>query len=314
MSTRPEVPSGPQDADPRAWPRITMVTPSKNAARTIGRTLESVAAQRYPNLELICVDGESADGTLSIIERHRGVVTEVVVGKDRNVADALNKGFRRATGDIHCYLNADDALAPGALHRVARAFLDEPEVDVLTGGCRRVFADGSELVTRVPDGFVDLMSMRNDIEQPSTFWRAALHRRVGELDDSFHLAFDWEWWNRLRAAGARFKRIPDVLSVYYFSDDNLTSRAGQRVIDEMYRVTRAYGPYRGRIADVYRFLFRAFDMRGFYDRPFRELPRSRQLVFGATLKLLYTLFGRRIINAYNWNWASKQVRGLVWYK
>lgn len=294
--------------------KISLVTPCLNAGKTIERTLLSIEAQRFPDLEYIICDGGSTDGTLAIIDQYRHIVTKVVSEKDKNVSNAVNKGFRHATGEILCYLNADDCFEPGALDRVARIFAERPEVDVITGGCRRVFADGSELITQVPENFLHFMSMRNAIEQPSTFWRASAHRRAGELDESFFLAFDWEWWNRLQASGARFLAIPDVLSTYYFTDDNLTSRAGQRVIDEMYRITRKYGPWQGRIADVYRFLFRVFDLRGFYDVPFRELPRGRQLVFAAMLTVLYGIFGRDLINAYNWNWASKQIRGITWYK
>ncbi|HVO94997.1 MAG TPA: glycosyltransferase family 2 protein [Terriglobales bacterium] len=296
------------------WPRISLVTPSLNAEKTIERTLRSIQAQEYPNLQLICIDGGSQDATLEILQRHRHLISDLASEKDKNVADALNKGFRIADGDIFGYLNADDALAPGALRRVAEVFLAEPGADVVTGGCRRIFADGSEAVTQVPERFVRTMSLRNDIEQPSTFWRATIHRKVGEFDDSFQLAFDWEWWNRLRVSGARFGRIPDVLSLYYFSDANLTSRAGQRVIDEMYRVTKKYGPYRGRVADLYMALYKVFDLRGFYDKPFREQSRLRQLLFGGTLMVLCTILGREVVKSYNWNWASKQVRGLVWYK
>jgi glycosyltransferase involved in cell wall biosynthesis len=295
-------------------PKITLVTACKNAAATIERTLRSVEQQRYPALEYFVCDGASNDGTQEIVGRYGHIVTRLVSEKDKNVADAINKGFRQATGEIFAYLNADDCLEPGALERVVRAFAEDASADVVTGGCRRVFADGTELVTQVPAHFPRLMSMRLDIEQPSTFWRAAIHRRAGELDESFSLAFDWEWWNRLLANGARFVVVRDVLSTYYFTDDNLTSRGGNRVIQEMYRITRRYGPARGRIADVYRFLFRAFDMRGYYDVPFEKLPRRRQLVFGTTLSLLSKIFGTEAVHAYNWNWASKQVRGLVWYK
>jgi glycosyltransferase involved in cell wall biosynthesis len=302
------------DSSPTKWPRISLVTPSLNAEATIERTLLSIELQGYPNLQVICVDGGSRDKTLNIIERYRHIVTNLICGKDKNVADAVNKGFAIAEGEIFGYLNADDALVPGALERVAQTFAAETDVDVITGGCRRVFADSSEVVTQVPENFLDTMSMRNNIEQPSTFWRAAVHRRLGEFDDSYQLAFDWEWWNRLHAAGARFKRIPDVLSVYYFSKDNLTSKAGHRVIEEMYRVTKTYGPFDGKIADVYRMLYRFFDLRGYYDRPFRKLSPLRRMMLGGTLLGLYSVFGRQAINAYNWNWASKQVRGLVWYK
>jgi len=298
----------------QSLPRITLVTPSFNAEKTIERTLRSIEEQAYPNLQMICVDGNSTDSTPAIIERYQHIVSHVIREKDKNVADAINKGFKLADGEIFCYLNADDALVPGALECVARIFMNNPDIDVVTGACHRVFADGSELITQVPENFLEILSMRNAIEQPSTFWRASVHRRLGKLDDSYQLAFDWEWWNRLHASGARFKRISDVLSVYYFSDDNLTSRAGHRVVDEMYRVTKSYGPFGGHIADVYRFLFRAFDMHGYYDQPFHKLPLAKRLLFGGTLSLLYKLFGRRAIDSYNWNWASKQVRGLIWYK
>jgi hypothetical protein len=68
------------------------------------------------------------------------------------------------------------------------------------------------------------------------------------------------------------------------------------------------------IANVYSALFHIFDMRGFYDVPIRELSFFKKWLFGGTLLVLYRVFGRDIIRAYNWNWASKQVRGIVWYK
>jgi len=262
---------------------------------------------------MICIDGGSTDGTVEAIRGYGGFVNHFVSEPDRGVADAINKGFRVADGDVLCWLNADDEFAPGAVTHVMELFERYPEVDVVTGGCRRVFADGSEVVTQVPAGFERRMALKNEIEQPSTFWRAGVHRQAGELDESYKLAFDWEWWNRLSRAGARWLVTPQVLSVYYFTESNLTSKAGERVVDEMYRVTKAYGPFGGRIADVYRLLFRVFDMRGYYDVPFHRLPHWRRLVFGSVSVGLYALFGREAIESYNWNWASKQIRGMKWY-
>jgi glycosyltransferase involved in cell wall biosynthesis len=295
-----------------ALPRISVVTPSRNAAGTIERTLRSIEGQRYPNLQLLCIDGASTDGTVAIVERFGDLVSYFVSEQDHGAAEAINKGFRRADGEIFCYLNADDEFAPGALHQVAAAFAEHPEADVVTGGCKRFFADGSTLVTRVPDRFLKVLALRDDIEQPSTFWRAAVHRRAGELDESYRLTFDWEWWNRLLAVGARFVRVPEVLSHYHFSETNLTSRGAQRVVDEMLRVTRTYGPRRA--AWAYQVIYRVFDLNGFYDRPFPELSRRRQLLLGNGLKALRWLCGADIIDNYNWNWASKQVRGMTWYK
>ena len=295
-------------------PRISIVVPSFNAARTIERTFRSIEAQCYPNLQVLCVDGGSTDGTVAVIERHPHLVSWWTSEPDRGAAHALNKGFRRADGAVLCWLNADDELAAGALRVVARVFIERPDADVITGGCTRFYADGSRCDTAVPDWFVEQVALRDGLEQPSTFWTAAIHRKAGELDESYRLAFDWEWWNRLKASGARFVRVPEILSHYHFSEDNLTSRGAQRVVDEMYRVTKRYGPRRGRIADVYMLLYRWFDLRGYYDPPRKQLPWRRRIPFSLVRRALGLVYGRRAIEAYNWNWASKQVRGVVWYK
>ncbi len=294
--------------------RITLVTPCLNAANTIARTLESVRAQKYPSLEYLVFDGVSTDRTLDIVRSYADIVTRVSSEKDINVANALNKAFAQGNGQIFCYLNADDTLAPGALAFVDSFFRENENIDVLTGGCRRVFADGSEAITTPAAEFLRLMPMRNCLEQPSTFWRAAMHRTAGSFDETYFLAFDWEWWNRLRAAGARFATTDQVLSTYYFSAENLTSRGGLRVIDEMERVTKAYAKNGAALARAYRLIFRAFDMNGFYDQPFRSLSLPRKILLAAGLAPLYALHGRVAINAYNWNWASKQIRGLVWHR
>lgn len=290
---------------------ITLVTPCLNAAPTIARTLESIAQQNYPNLQYIVCDGGSSDGTLDILKEYEHMIDVLIVGKDKNVADALNKGFAEATGEIRGYLNADDCLVPGALQKVASIFRHAPDIDVVTGSCHRWFADGTDLITKVPDRYVDVMALRNDIEQPSTFWRREIQGRAGPFDDRFKLAFDWEYWNRLKSVGAKFHRTEKLLSVYYFTDTNLTSRAGATVIDEMYLITKKYAG--AEVADAYMQIFEQFDMKGYYDVPFQDLPPGQRQKLGRYLNALKEQFGENVVNSYNWNWASKQIRGVKWY-
>lgn len=294
--------------------KISVVMACLNAEKTIGRTLESIKNQNYPHLELIIADGLSSDRTLEIIEGYKPFVSILIREKDGGVAEALNKGFRRATGEVFCYINADDSFTPGALLCVAETFRSHPEIDVVTGGCQRVYEDGVTSMTKVPKDFQRLLPMIYKMEQSATFWRASAHRAAGELDESYSLAFDWEWFNRLNKNKARFLAVDHVLSIYYFSDNNLTSKAGRKIIRENYRITKHYGPFWGYLADVYLFLFRFFDMKEYYDQPLDQLPLCKRLWFGMTLRFLYAVFGREAINAYNWNWASKQIRGKVWYK
>src|SRR5262245_12404263 len=99
--------------------RISLVTSSYNQGRFIRRTIESVLSQDYPNFEHIVVDGMSTDDTADVLNSfpHLRVIRE----PDGGQADAINKGFRAATGKIFAFLNSDDTLEPGALSSVARA-------------------------------------------------------------------------------------------------------------------------------------------------------------------------------------------------
>jgi glycosyltransferase involved in cell wall biosynthesis len=290
---------------------LTLVTPCLNAAKTIERTLKSIKEQNYQKLQYIVCDGGSTDGTLDIINEYKDMIDVLIVGKDKNVADALNRGFAKATGEIRGYINADDCLAPGALRKVASIFANAPGTDVITGSCHRRFADGTDLIVKVPSRYLEAMSLRNDIDQPSTFWRREIQEKAGPFDDTFTLAFDWEYWNRLKSVGAKFHRTDKLLSIYYFTDDNLTSRGGTTAIEEMYRITKQYAG--AEVADVYMFLFKEFDMNGFYDVPFQDLPFAQQKVFGAHLQRVKDTYGEQIVHNYNWNWACKQIRGIKWY-
>ncbi len=293
-------------------PRITIVIPSYNSGPVIERCLASIAAQGYEYLELILADGESTDESIEICRHWRDRFSVFISEPDSGIAEALNRGFAQATGDIFGWLAADDELAPGALDRVARIFADNSGVDVVTGGCRRYFPDGSRVETVPPDDLTERIRFKNVIEQPSTFWRADLHRRTGVLDTRLKLAFDWDFWCRFAKAGATFHVDPYVLSHYHFSDDNLTSRGGEKTMKEMFSVVARYGPYHGLTAYLYRFLFHAFDLHGCYDRP-PSGSRWRQAIFYGLLPVLYAIFGTKIVNGYNWNFASRQMRNKKWY-
>src|SRR5262249_529742 len=104
-------------------PSITIVTPSYNQVAYIEETIESVLSQGYPRLEYIIIDGGSTDGSVEIIRKYEKHLAYWVSEKDKGQSDAINKGFRRATGEIFNWLCSDDTLEPGALVRVGEAFL-----------------------------------------------------------------------------------------------------------------------------------------------------------------------------------------------
>jgi glycosyltransferase involved in cell wall biosynthesis len=102
-------------------PKISIVIPSFNKKKFIGATLESIFSQNYPNFEVIIQDGASTDGTLEITEKFAKKYPQVVnweSKKDKGQTDAINKGLKKAKGEILTYINADDIYIKGALKKV----------------------------------------------------------------------------------------------------------------------------------------------------------------------------------------------------
>lgn len=292
--------------------RISVVVPNFNSGPVLRRALESILNQTHRNFELILVDSLSTDESASIVEEYRERVRVCIREKDTGHANGLNKGFRHATGDVFCWLCADDELKPQAFETVARIFSERPDIDLVTGGCERVFDDGTRGVTIPPANALDICGYIDVLEQPSTFWRAELHRRIGPIGESYYLIFDWELWCRMKEAGARALAIPDILSVYYFSQDNKTSKAGRLFAVEARQLIRRYGPLGGALGEIYWFLFRHFDMHGCYDSP-PTCARWRGDCHWLVMTVLNHTIGKELANRYNWHFAAMQARGLQWW-
>ena len=188
------------------FPKISIVTPSFNSKELIADTINSVLGQNYPNLEYIMIDGGSTDGTAHIIEQFSSKLSYWHSEKDGGQYDAINQGFAKSTGEIMCWLNADDMLLPRSLFVVAEVFDQlkqvewlsslQPaswdasghlaEVRTLPGFSKQGFLDGLYLPTTAKKGYW--------MQQESTFWRRSLWEKAGSSIPSYHLAGDFALW------------------------------------------------------------------------------------------------------------------------
>jgi glycosyltransferase involved in cell wall biosynthesis len=230
--------------DGREWPRATIVTPSFNHAPFLEATLRSVLLQGYPNLEYIVVDGGSHDGSVEILRRYEPWLESWVSELDRGQSDAINKGFRRAGGEILGWLNSDDLYEPNALGRVARFFAARPHCDLLYG--RGSYIDEDERKTADVDWIRPfnrrLFLAANFILQPAAFWRRRLWEQVGELDPSCHWTMDWEWLIRASAI-SRPQYMRDELACWRFRPDIKTASGDVRRGAEIAAIRRRYGGF-----------------------------------------------------------------------
>jgi len=293
-------------------PLVSIIIPTYNAAGTLARTLESVRRQSYRPIEVIFVDGASLDQTLAITSEYRDIISTLISEKDRGQAHAINKGFEIARGDILCWLCADDEFLPDTVQHAVNHFNAAPEIDVITGACVRVYPDGTRQIVVPPPNVVELIGYQYRLEQPSTFWRRRVMRDLPAIDESFHYAFDWDFFARILRPPTKTLVLSEVMSVYHFSATNKTSTGGRKLVLELREVIRRHGPMNGRLADVFYFLYRCFDLAGCYDHPPTCTPETRRR-FERVMARLERKYPREFLHRYNWNFASRQERHLVWW-
>jgi glycosyltransferase involved in cell wall biosynthesis len=178
-------------------PLVSIVTPSYNQGRYIEATIQSVLQQDYPNLEYLVFDGGSTDDTLAVLRRYDGSLLWVSE-KDRGQADAINKGFHSARGDILGWLNSDDTYLPGTVRRVVEYFQTHPDVGMVYGEGYHVDAVG-QIIERY---YTEPFSFKRLAEicficQPTVFLRAEVVKAIGPLDIGLRYCLDYDYWMRV---------------------------------------------------------------------------------------------------------------------
>ncbi|BEP95506.1 hypothetical protein GmRootA79_38900 [Acidovorax sp. A79] len=222
-------------------PSISMVTPSFQQAHFIGRTLDSVLGQNYPKLEYFVQDGGSTDGTAEVLRSYGDRLTGWVSKRDAGQSQAINLGFACTGGDVMGWLNSDDLLMPGALHRVGEFFAQHPEVDVVYGHRILIDEEDREIGRWVLPAHDDnVLSWADFIPQETLFWRRTIWEKSGgQIDESFRFAMDWDLLLRFRGAGARMVRLPNFLGAFRIHAAQKTSAQINEVgMEEMARLRK----------------------------------------------------------------------------
>src|SRR5690349_4781860 len=193
-------------------PLVSIITPSYNQALYLEQTIQSVLGQDYPRIEYIVVDGASTDNSFEIIKKHNERLAYWISEKDSGQAEAINKGFARARGEILAWLNSDDYYLPDTVSAVVRCFEENPDVVMAYGDMLAVDGDGQtiNLLKYKQLSLKDLLCFQI-IGQPSVFFRRSALEKTGLLDTSFHFMLDHHLWIRLAQQG-NVMHVPQVWS------------------------------------------------------------------------------------------------------
>jgi glycosyltransferase involved in cell wall biosynthesis len=188
-------------------PKISIVTPSFNQGIYLEECIRSIFDQEYPKLEYFIIDGGSSDESIQVIQKYADRLAGWVSERDSGQSEAINKGFKRATGELVAWLNADDFYLPGSLKAAAEAYQQNPQAPFFFGDGLRVNEQGEKKQNFFPESGLlfdreALIYGLNYILQPATFIRREALEKAGYLDMNLHYGMDTDLWIRLSALGA----------------------------------------------------------------------------------------------------------------
>ena len=223
-------------------PRISIITICYNAASTITRTLRSVSAQTYPNIQYLIIDGASKDNTLELV-RELAPEAEVYSERDKGIYDAMNKGLNRATGDYVWYVNAGDALAsPTTVEDLVRATCTGDSLpDVLYGGTRLIDAEDHDLGLRHlrPPHQLDWRSFRSGM---LVCHQAFVAKRSisPHYDLSYRFSADVDWCIRVLKEAKTTAFYPEPIALY-LNEGTTTANHRASLIERFHVMRHHYG-------------------------------------------------------------------------
>lgn len=183
-------------------PLVTIITVVYNKVDTIERTIESVSEQTYKNIEYFVIDGGSTDGTVEIIKKYQKNISFYISEKDKGIYDAMNKGLKKANGEIIGFLNADDWYERDTIQNVVSAFKNT-KAEIVHGSVNRVYPD-NRIVRLLSNKELSPMWYSMAVFHPATFIRKEVYDRYGLFDEQYKIAADYELLLRFYSNGVEF--------------------------------------------------------------------------------------------------------------
>lgn len=226
-------------------PKISIVTPSFNQGQFLEETILSVLNQNYPTLEYIIIDGGSTDNSTEIIRRYEDRIAYWVSEPDRGQTDAINKGLKRATGEIMTYMNSDDVYLPGAFHAVGRYFAEQRSCRWLCGTSLTFgLLDESPGFMDVPptENIASRLLVNTFLPTPSMFWRRDAFEEFGLFLEDMHYCFDLEHWMRMLVGGVLYHPLERPLSAFRLHPASKTVTTRDGFVREEQRIREMYLP------------------------------------------------------------------------
>jgi glycosyltransferase involved in cell wall biosynthesis len=219
-------------------PLITIAVPSYNQGRFLDDALASIFSQNVA-VEVFVADGGSTDETLAVIEKWKPHLAGWRSHADNGQAAAINECIVRGRAPYVAWLNSDDLYLPGGLQSLLSALQSKPQCPAVYGKAWNVDAQ----LKRTSRVFVQAFSRRRlavrcIISQPATLMRRSAWEAVDGLDESLHMALDYDLWWRLFNHGGALLQINAEVAANRNHDATKTRTQRKRHYQEAIAVVR----------------------------------------------------------------------------
>ena len=178
--------------------KISIVLPTKNSEKYVSQAINSVQMQNFVDWELLVCDSQSTDKTLDIINHKikKDNRIKIVSYEDTGVAEALNIGFKFATGKIFSWLNSDDFYTSNkVLEIIDKNFLDKCNHDYLVGDFFNVDVNGNifkSFISYLPNFKIDKNFFYNQVFTGSLFFTSKSFKKFGNFNLKYKYAFEYD--------------------------------------------------------------------------------------------------------------------------
>jgi hypothetical protein len=223
-----------------AEPLVTIAVPSFNQGRFLDDALASIFEQQVP-VEVFVLDGGSSDNSVEVIRKWERQLAGWRSHADGGQASAINEGIKLGRAPYVCWLNSDDWFLSGGLSKLLRALQAHVEAPAVYGRAWNVVQKtGRRTPVWVEPFAEDRLALRCIISQPATLIRRSAWNAVGGVDESLHMAMDYDLWWRLYKQFGPMHFVDDFVAVNREHEDTKTKSLRRRHYREAMAVVRKY--------------------------------------------------------------------------
>lgn len=234
----------------KSLPKISIIVPSFNKADFIEETLKSLVLQNYPNLEVIIQDGGQPTALWRLSKNTRRIIRRFLntnQKKTRGQLDAINKGLKKATGDILSFINADDVYEKGAFKKLSKAYIKNPNALWFAGKGKVIDKNGKE-IAKIATFYKSLFLFLNKkilalilnyFFQPSVFITRKAYLKYGPFTGTKTAVLEYDLWLKLFSL-AKPVVIPQTLSSFRLYKGSISTSKVKEMMGEDEKIAQKY--------------------------------------------------------------------------